>query len=228
MTPLEVDSALNAAEIQIALGDSPELRGTGFWKAVNAVKRDPELIDRFAERIGVIDRAAFSSWARLVIPIWIGTVLAVVGVLVGVALISASAIAPRWNGIVFLAGTGVLIGTTHGLGHLIVGFIGGIRFYAWFIGSGGPQPGVKIDYATYLRATPNARAWMHASGAIVTKLIPFLLIPVAMLMAEVPTWVPIILLGLGIFQIAADVAWSTKSSDWAKYLREKPRTATSD
>jgi hypothetical protein len=61
---------------------------------------------------------------------------------------------------------------------------------------------------------------MHASGAIVTKVIPFLLIGVALLMSAIPTWVPIALLALGIIQIVADSAWSTKSSDWAKFSRE--------
>lgn len=224
MTPLEIDSALNAAEVQMAVGDSPELRGTGFWPAVHAVKGDRELIDRFADRIGAIDRSAFNAWARLVVPIWIGTALAVVGVLVGASLTTASAFVPQWNGIVFLAGTGVLIGTTHGLGHLVVGFIGGIHFYAWFIGAGRPQPGVKTDYATYLRATPRARAWMHASGAIVTKLIPFVLIPVAMALSDIPTWVTWALLALGVVQILTDVLWSTKSSDWARYSRERAFT----
>jgi len=220
MTPLEIDSALNAAEVQIAVGDAPQLRGTGFWPAVRAVKSDPELIEQFADRIATIDRAAFNAWARIVIPIWIGTALAIVGVLVGVSIISASAVVPQWSGIVFLAGTGVLIGTTHGLGHLVVGFIGGIRFYAWFIGAGRPQPGVKTDYGTYLRATPRARAWMHASGAIVTKAVPFLLIPVAMAISSVPPWTTWALLALGVVQILTDLLWSTKSSDWAKFRRE--------
>lgn len=220
MTPLEIDSALNAAEVQIAAGSAPQLGGTGFWPAVRAVKSDPELVSQFADRIGAVDRAAFNAWARLVIPIWIGTILAIVGMLVGVALVSASALVAEWNGIVFLAGTGVLIGATHGLGHLMVGFIGGIRFYAWFVGAGRPQPGVKTDYATYLRATPRARAWMHASGAIVTKVIPFLLIPAALAIPEVEAWVTWVLLALGVFQIATDVVWSTKSSDWAKFRRE--------
>ena len=38
------------------------VRGTGFWKAVAAVKRDPELVARFAKRIAVVDRAAFERW----------------------------------------------------------------------------------------------------------------------------------------------------------------------
>jgi hypothetical protein len=119
-----------------------------------------------------------------------------------------------------MVGSGVLIGTTHGLGHTVVGSIGGITFYAWFVGRGRPQPGVKTNYATYLWATPRARAWMHASGAIVTRAIPFLLIPIALLLPAVPGWVPIVLLALGIIQVATDLAWSTKSSDWAKFSRE--------
>jgi len=220
MTPIEIDTVLNAAEVEIAFGGSPDLRTTGFWQAVAAVKRDPALIEQFADRIGAIDRVAFTAWARLMVPIWIGTILAVVGTLVGLSLISASALITTWSGIVFLAGTGVLIGTTHGLGHIVVGFFGGIRFSAWFIVRGRPQPGVKTDYATYLRATPRTRAWMHASGAIVTKAIPFLLLPVALLAETIPTWVSVVLIVLGVAQIITDAAWSTKSSDWAKFKRE--------
>ncbi|MEN8041110.1 MAG: hypothetical protein ABFR95_06360 [Actinomycetota bacterium] len=221
MTPLEIDSILNAAEVHMAVGDAPDIQGTGFWPAVRAVKGDPELIDRFADRIGAIDRAAFKAWARLVIPIWVGTVVALLAVLVGISFVSAAAVVPAWNGIVFLIGTGILIGSTHGLGHLVVGRLGGIRFSAWFVGRDRPQPGVKTDYATYLRASPNTRAWMHASGAIVTKIIPFLLVPFAILMSAVPIWVAVALVGLGVLQIVTDVLWSTKSSDWAKYAREK-------
>ena len=221
MTPLEIDTILNAAEVQIGFGNSPEINGTGFWPAVHAVKGEPELIDQFADRIGAIDKAAFKTWARLVIPIGLGTAIAAVGVLIGLSIISAAAVIPEWNGVVFLVGTGVLIGTTHGLGHVIIGSIGGIRFSAWFIGRGRPQPGVKTDYATYLRATPRARAWMHASGAIVTKAIPFLLLPVALAVSAIPAWVSLVLIGLGIVQIVTDVVWSTKSSDWAKYAREQ-------
>lgn len=220
MTPYEVDTILNKIEVEIGFGGTPDLRGTHFWSAVAATKRDPDLVSKFADRIGAIDRAAHDAWARLVIPLWIGTIVAIVGMLIGLSIVSASAFVPKWNGVAFLAGAGVLVGSTHGLGHLVVGYIVGIRFSGWFIGAGRPQPGVKIDYATYLRATPRARAWMHASGAIVTKFIPFLLVPVALALSAIPMWATLALLVLGVIQIVTDVLWSTKSSDWAKYLRE--------
>ena len=220
MTPYEVDTILNKIEVEIGFGGTPDLRGTHFWSAVAATKRDPDLVSKFADRIGAIDRAAHDAWARLVIPLWIGTIVAIVGMLIGLSIVSASAFVPKWNGVAFLAGAGVLVGSTHGLGHLVVGYIVGIRFSGWFIGAGRPQPGVKTDYATYLRATPRARAWMHASGAIVTKFIPFLLVPVALALSAIPMWATLALLVLGVIQIVTDVLWSTKSSDWAKYLRE--------
>ena len=219
MSPAEIDSVLCAAEEQMAAQGTADLRDLGFWRVVGIVKRDPALIDEFADRIGVIDQAVFLAWAPLTIPILAGTVLAVVGTVVGFGLVGMSYVEGPWNGLFFLAGTAVLLATTHGLGHLIVGWAVGIRFTVWFAGYRRPQPGVKTDYATYLRTPARARAWMHASGALVTKAIPILLLPVAIWFG-VPMWTLVILVVLAVGQIVTDVAWSTRSSDWAKFKRE--------
>jgi hypothetical protein len=60
---------------------------------------------------------------------------------------------------------------------------------------------------------------MHASGAIVTKTLPFLLIGAA-IAADLPVWVVWLLAGFGVATIATDVLWSTKASDWKKFRRE--------
>ena len=65
-----------------------------------------------------------------------------------------------------------------------------------------------------------ARAWMHASGALVTKAIPFVLLGAAWGM-EAPGWAWAVLLVVGIGQVATDLLWSTKSSDWKKFARER-------
>ncbi|MCL1693110.1 MAG: hypothetical protein M3096_05455 [Actinomycetia bacterium] len=219
MNPSEIDSVLGAAEEQIATQGTADLRGLGFWRTVGVVKRDPALIDRFADRIGAIDQAVFVAWAPVTIPTIVGTVVAVLATIVGLALIGASNRVEPWNGLLFLAGTGVLLAATHGLGHLVVGRIVGIRFTVWFAGYRRPQPGVKTNYATYLRTPARSRAWMHASGAIVTKAIPFLLLPVAIWFA-VPVWTIVVLVVLAVGQVLTDVLWSTKASDWAKFRRE--------
>jgi len=84
---------------------------------------------------------------------------------------------------------------------------------------GRPQPGVKTDYASYLAASPKQRAWMHASGAIVSKIIPFALIPAA-LIAGVPRWSIVLLIVVGAVSIITDAIWSTHFSDWKKFRRE--------
>jgi hypothetical protein len=96
----------------------------------------------------------------------------------------------------------------------------GMRFTHWFIGKiSQPQPGVKVDYSTYLRTPASRRAWMHASGAITTKVTPFALIGAAVA-ADLPSWavwgVPVV----GVAAIVTDILWSTKHSDWMKFRRE--------
>ena len=146
----------------------------------------------------------------------------------GVALVGLAYYLDGFTAIfVFGAGVVVLLGATHSLAHLIVGSVFGIRFTKWFVAKiSQPQPGIKIDYASYLRVTPSRRAWMHASGAIVTKAIPFLMIPAA-IAAGLPDWVWWVLLVAGLAMILTDVVWSTRASDWKKFRREMTLAQTS-
>jgi len=60
---------------------------------------------------------------------------------------------------------------------------------------------------------------MHASGAITTKLVPFALLPVALGEGQ-PGWLAALLVVAGVGQIATDIAFSTRTSDWKKVRRE--------
>lgn len=60
---------------------------------------------------------------------------------------------------------------------------------------------------------------MHASGALTTKAIPFLMVPAA-IAAGMPAWVSWLLVGVGATTIATDILWSTEKSDWKKFSRE--------
>ncbi len=222
MTHDEVQSALDATERALDAEGPVDLRSTGFWRAVGAIKRDSDHVEAFADRVGRLDRALFERWASFTIPFGLGTTLAVAGTVVGLVVIAAAYyVDDPWNGLLLLAGLGIVLVPTHGLGHLVAGARSGMRFTHWFVGTmRRPQPGVKIDYATYLRTPAMARAWMHASGALVTKAIPFVLLGAAWGM-EAPGWAWAVLLVVGIGQVATDVLWSTKSSDWKKFARER-------
>jgi len=67
---------------------------------------------------------------------------------------------------------------------------------------------------------PDSRAWMHASGAIMTKVAP--LFALAFWPAsDAPWWSAAGLVAICVASIATDVAFSVKVSDWKKFRRER-------
>ncbi len=178
-------------------------------------------MEEHGERIASADRAAFERWALIRVPIGPGTALMAAATAAGLVLASiAYYLDAPWNGVALVTGGGALIVTTHGLAHLVVGRLVGIRFTHWFIGSvAKPHPGVKIDYASYLATRPRARAWMHASGAITTKVVPFILLGEAFA-ANVPWWTWTFFLVVGIAMLITDITLSPTRSDWKRFRRE--------
>src|SRR5438067_970062 len=83
--PLEIEAALARAEA--ALGGGRSLKGTGFWRAVDAMRRDHTLAERYADRAAAIDRRAFERGIKLRGPAWFGVVLLAAVSLLGVAAV---------------------------------------------------------------------------------------------------------------------------------------------
>jgi hypothetical protein len=216
-----IEQVLDEAERLLARGAAIDLRTLGYWRAVAAVKRDPKYVERYADRVAAVDREAFRRRVPLRTSAAIGIALMTLGTLFGVVVLwLAAAFQPPTREILILVGMGALLVCTHGLAHVVVGSVGGMRFTDWFADlPRRPQPGFKIDYASYLRARARSRAWMHASGALVTKAIPFV---VALYAASVnaAAWAILLLVALGVVQIATDVLWSVRASDWKKFRRE--------
>ena len=213
--------AFERIEAAVETGDTA-LGRLGFWRLLAKVKADPVLAGHWADVAGRIDRRAFEARVRLRVPVWLGNAVLLLGTLVaafaiGVALGTDSEVVA---GLALLAAGGVCSVTLHDLAHWVTGRTVGIRFTCYFIGGPfPPRPGLKTDYATYLKTSPAARAWMHASGALATKLAPFAVL--AFWPATVaPWWAAAGLLGLGVLQIVTDVLFSVKSSDWKKVRRE--------
>jgi len=218
MADVGIENALARADEALDAGRG--LAGTGFWKAVDAVRRDPSLAETYADRIGAIDRRAFERGVKLRVPVALGVFGLVVATLVGAGAI---VVARDSSGVLavaaFLIGFGGLIVGTHSLTHFAVGRLLGIRFTHVFLGGPPPpRPGVKTDYASYLRASRGDRAAMHGSGAVVTKIVPFVLIAAAPY-----TWLVWLMVLVGFGQIATDIFLSTKVSDWKKVKRELSR-----
>lgn len=224
----EIERAVDAGET--------DLRRLGFWRLVSEAKRDPGAAAQ-AERIGLIDRSAFEARKRPLFPVWLGNAVLLLGTLI---LLGAVAVAlrlasgslggeprPEVAGAVLLVAALGLSATVHAPAHWLVGRAVGMRFSRYFLG--GPfriQPGVKVDYASYLRTRAERRATMHAAGALASKVAPFAVLGWAFVAHWqrgwdlLPEWSLWGLLGFGIFQIATDLVWSTRRSDWKKVRRE--------
>jgi hypothetical protein len=216
-----IDQELDRIEAAVTAGET-DLRALGFWRIVGEVKRDPTLVARHADRIGRIDTTAFRSRVRLRVPVWAGNALLGLALLAGVAAI---VVAGRTTGTVagaaFLFAVGAWSLGVHSPTHWVVGRFMGIRFTDYFLGGPPPpRPGLKTDYATYLRAEPGRRAWFHASGAIATKLAPFLALALSPA-TNAPGWARWAAAAYGGLQIATDALFSVKTSDWKKWSRER-------
>ena len=221
MAAADIERTLQACESALAAPGKVDLKALGFWRAVTAAKKDPRLVDRYGARIARIDRDAFVRGAPIVLPASIGVGLEAIWTAVGVAILAvAPGLLSPWLELAYLVGAGVLIGATHALTHYVVGGLMGIRFTHFYsLPPLKPQPGFKTDYATYLAAPARSRAWMHASGAIVSKLIPFVVAAVA-IANSAQAWAVGALLAIGVLQLITDITLSTRASDWKKFRRE--------
>jgi hypothetical protein len=222
LTPDEADAVLTSIEASVSAGES-DLRGLGFWRLVGRIKLDRLLVDQEADRIGRIDAAAFRARVRLRVPVWVGITMLLLGVIAG-GLAVWAAFAWRtdvWKGAALVAAGAIWSLCVHSPAHWFVGLLIGIRWTDAFIGGPfPPRPGVKSDYGSYLRADPGSRAWMHASGALATKLAPFAALawwPAS----GAPGWAAIVLLAMGALEIVTDIVFSRKASDWKKFARER-------
>lgn len=199
-----------------------DLRALGFWRLLGRVKADPVLAHHWAEQAGRIDRKAFEARTRLRVPVWFGNALLVVGTLVGAVAVAFALTTDSKEiaGLVLIFAALDWSATFHAPAHWLVGRAMGMRFLAYFLRDLMPPfPGLKIDYATYLRVAPEARAWMHASGAIASKIGPFLALAFWP-SSEAPGWAAWAVLGYGLFIIGTDVFISTRKSDWKRFRRE--------
>ena len=218
----ELSRELDRIEAAVEAGNA-DLKALGFWRIVAKVKPDRLLVDRHADQIGRIDAAAFRRFARFRVPVWVGNTILLTGAAAGLgaAIAAHSVSSPGLAGLLLIAAGAVWTVALHSPTHWLVGSLVSIRFTDYFVGGPPPpRPGLKSDYASYLRADPGSRAWMHASGAVATKLAPFLALAFWP-GSGAPWWSAVALIAIGVLSIGTDIAFSVKLSDWKKFLRER-------
>lgn len=222
---------LSIIEARVSGGDY-NLKELGFWKIVAQVRRNPKLAEEFGEQIARIDIAAHkANWIS--VPLWLGHVIEILVTLFGLwllylALYNSSSSA---RGMALVGAAFFLSFSLHPLTHYVVGRVLGINFkyyflhglYIFFRSPGKKwwklEPSLKVDYASYLRASPKARVLMHASGAVVTKL-TILLVLLLGVKFNAPVRGIIATVAMLALYMLTDLLYSTKSADWSKVKRE--------
>jgi hypothetical protein len=207
-----------------------DLRELGFWRVVALIKRDDELIERYADQVGRIDAKAFLGWAPVRLPLWLGNLLLAIGFAIGVAAFllavakgdrSSAGYDATLTGVGLLIATGAWDVALHSPTHLLVGRAFGMRPTGYFLRGPTAPPGLKFDLASSLRTPPERRAWMHASGAIASKVVPFLVLALTAIVGiDAPGWAIVALWVIAIGQLVTDLLISTRKSDWKKVRRE--------
>ena len=218
----ELSGELDRIEVAVQAGNA-DLKALGFWRIVAKVKPDRLLVDRHADQIGRIDTSAFREFAHFRMPVWAGNTILLTGAAIGLGLAIAAHIVSSSTlaGLLLIAAGAIWTVALHSPTHWLVGSLVSIRFTDYFVGGPPPpRPGLKSDYASYLRADPGSRAWMHASGAIATKLAPFLALAFWP-GSGAPWWSAVALIVIGFLSVGTDIAFSVKLSDWKKFLRER-------
>ena len=219
--PASYPAEFERIEAAVDAGET-DLRALGFWRLLARVKADQALAVHWAGPAGRIDRRAFETGVRFRLPVWFGNLVLVLAIAAGVAAvgIAVTTDSPELAGWALVFAALDWSASLHTPAHWVVGRIVGMRFLAYYVHDLiPPVPGLKIDYETYLRTPPEARAWMHASGAIASKLGPFLALafwPAT----DAPAWAAWAIAGYAVLIIATDVFISTRKSDWKRFRRE--------
>jgi hypothetical protein len=155
-----------------------------FWRLVEEIKKDPGLAEKYAGRIGRIDQGIFKEKAAFTVPASMGNFLAFLGISASFGILLGGASGKGLFPLAFsLSAAFLLSSTIHPLAHLIVGRASGMRFTFYFLN--GPlkiEPTIKVDYGTYLKASPGQRVAMHLAGPAATTLSPLALLGAAYLL----------------------------------------------
>ncbi len=182
-----------------------------FWKLVDEIKKG-----KFKEHIdfvGRIDEKVYRKRTRIKVGISYGNSILLVLLIISIFLLTR-------GGYLFLLGALCIPWIVHPLAHYIVGKAYGIDFLFYF--PNGPakiEPTLKIDYATYLRASARKRAYMHASGVIATLSSAFLMVILSFLSKQ-NALIKFVLIAYFLILLITDLAFSPKFGDLKRYKRE--------
>ena len=169
---------------------------------------------------------------RFRIPLVLGNGIDVLGIVVGIYLLVAgfdiNTVPLRF--LVYLLSWMCLVFFPHCLAHFAVGRLVGVRFTHYLLGKSSitelrlpvisalssaiPLLTLKIDHGALKSVGPGARAVMFASGAVVSMILPFLVVVVSI--GRLPVIWSVGLLLISVVNICFDLYYSPRAGDFSR------------
>ncbi len=186
--------------------------GNDFWAIVALVKKDKINDDALLEQIENISQKRFREKVHFTLSVPAGNLLE--SVITIAAIYLAFQIRTDW--MLYFSAL-ILMTTLHPLSHYATGNLFGIRFTHYYLnGPARIEPTLRIDYASYLKASGKKRALMHASGVIGTVAAPLIVAVIAVSEGAAAGNLLILFLLLVVFELLT----STKTGDLMRAKRE--------
>lgn len=141
-----------------------------FKTLLHRVKKDRINDDDLLEQIENVSVKRFRENVSFTLSIAFGNLLATIATIA--AIIMALRISSEW--MLYLSAL-VLMTSLHPLSHFLTGSLLGIKFTHYYLdGPARFEPTLRINYSSYLKASPRRRALMHASGVVGTVAAPLI------------------------------------------------------
>lgn len=225
----EILKKLDFIEKEVDKGNL-KLKKLGFWEIVNEAKINQEIAEKTAKKIAKINRKVFEKrWKWKFNPllgIFVLLLISAITIYFYFVVVNDKFLLSLYLPIASF----ILSASFHTPLQYIVGRILGIKFiyiyprgiYMFERHSKGKikiEPALKLDYESYLKASPIKRAIMHASGATLTivAVIYFFILSI-ILKAEI--WSIFICGFITFAYILTDLTYSKNQAAWKRFLEE--------
>lgn len=184
-----------------------------FKTLLHRVKKDRINDDDLLEQIENVSVKRFREKVSFTLSVASGNALAII------ATVAAVVLAFQKGELMVYISALILMTSLHPLSHYLAGNLLGIRFTHYYLdGPARFEPTLRIDYSSYLKASPERRALMHASGVVGTVAAP--LIVALMALNKGADGAAFNLFILFLLLVVFELLTSTKSGDLMRAKRE--------
>lgn len=225
----EIERRLSLIEEEIKKGNYA-LSKLGFWEIVEELKLNEKLIEKYSKRISEINRFVFEKKWKKRYSVSFGIMLLSIISIACIAIFPFALSNTFYLSIYLPIASFILSASLHPITQYLVGKAFKINFiyiyprgiYIFSRSSKGRikiEPALKLDYESYLKASPLKRAIMHVSGTFVTIFIVLIFFLFSIYL-DTYVWSQIICGVIFFSYLLTELIYSPKYAAWKHFKNE--------